>query len=120
MAVTVTSADVARSIRAVVSTDVTVELTDLLEYARIEVVRIAPLAPDVVHDRAAISIVGYIYDRPTAARGVGYANVLRHSGAKVMLLPYRVHRAGPTSRTIKTRGGFSRGFSRGFNMVRDR
>ena len=120
MAVTVTSADVARAIRAVVSTEVTEELTGLLAYARNEVVRIAPLAPDIVHDRAAILTVGYIYDKPTAARGQAYANALRHSGAKIMLLPYRVHRAGPTSRTIKTRGGFSRGFSRGFNMVMDR
>ena len=82
MAVTVTSTDVARAIRAVVSTEVTEELTGLLAYARNEVVRIAPGAPDVVHDRAVILAVGYIYDKPTAARGLAYANALRHSGAK--------------------------------------
>ena len=94
MAVSATVSDVARSIRAVVSTDVTAELTDLLEYASAEVTRIAPNAPDPVHNRAAISIIAYLFDRPTAMRGDGYANVLRNSGAKVMLLPYRVHRGG--------------------------
>ena len=97
MAISVTVSDVARSIRAVVSTDVTAELTDLLAYASVEVTRIAPLAPDVVHNRAAISIVGYIYDRPTAGRGMAYASATRNSGAGSMLLPYRVHRGGTTA-----------------------
>ena len=97
MAVTATVSDVARSLRAVDSTDVTAELTLLLEYASAEVTRIAPLAPDPVHNRAAISIVGYIYDRPTAGREMAYANVIRNSGAGAMLLPYRAHRAGSTA-----------------------
>ena len=97
MAVDVTVADVARSIRAVDSTDVTAELTDLLAYATAEVTRIAPLAPDPVHNRAAVSIVGYLYDRPTAGREMSYANVIRNSGAGAMLLPYRTHRGGSTA-----------------------
>ena len=53
MALTATVADVSRSIRAVDSPDVLAELEDLLAYASAEVTRIAPLAPDVVHNRAA-------------------------------------------------------------------
>ena len=97
MAVTATVEDVARSIRAVVSPDVTAELTSLLDYARVEVTRIAPLAPDQVHNRAVISIVGYSYDRATAGREMAYANVVRNSGAGAMLLPYRTHRGGSTA-----------------------
>ncbi len=97
MTVTATVSDVARSIRAIVSPDVTAELADLLAYASIEVTRIAPNAPDAVHNRAAISICGYVYDRPTAGREMAYANVVRNSGAGAMLLPYRTHRGGSTA-----------------------
>ena len=97
MAVTAAVSDVARSIRAVDSSDVLAELTDLLAYASAEVTRIAPLAPDSVHNRAATSIVSYIYDRPTTGRMTDYANVIRNSGAGAMLLPYRTHRGGSTA-----------------------
>ena len=97
MAVDATVNDVGRSLRAVVSPDVTAELGDLLEYASGEVLRIAPSAPDTVHNRAAIAIVGYLYDRPTAGRDKAYANVVRNSGAGAMLLPYRTHRGGSTA-----------------------
>ena len=102
MAVTATVSDVARSIRAVVSTEVTAELTDLLAYASAEVTRIAPNAPDTVHNRAATSIVSYIYDRPTTGRDMLYANVVRNSGAGAMLLPYRTHRGGNTAQAQAT------------------
>ena len=97
MAITLSVADVARSLRAVDSPDVSAELTELLAYASAEVTRIAPLAPDSVHNRAAISIVGYLYDRPTSGRETAYANVVRNSGAGAMLLPYRSHRGGSTA-----------------------
>ena len=97
MAVTATVSDVARSIRAVDSTDVTAELTALLDYATAEVTRIAPNAPAVVHNRASIAIVGYLYDRPTAGRMMTYSNSIRNSGAGAMLLPYRTHRGGSTA-----------------------
>ena len=97
MAVTATVSDVARSIRAVNSPDVLEELADLLAYASIEVVRIAPNAPDAVHNRAAISVCGYIYDRPTSGNMMAYANSIRNSGAGAMLLPYRTHRGGSTA-----------------------
>ena len=97
MAVTATVSDVSRSIRAVDSPDVTAELTALLDYATAEVTRIAPNAPATAHNRAATSIVSYLYDRPTAGRGMAYANVIRNSGAGAMLLPYRTHRGGSTA-----------------------
>ena len=97
MTVTVTVSDVARSIRAVDSTDVTAELTALLDYATAEVTRIAPNAPAVVQNRAAISVCGYLYDRPTAGRMMTYSNSIRNSGAGAMLLPYRTHRGGSTA-----------------------
>ena len=97
MAVRATVGDVARAIRAVVSPDVTAEFTDLLAYASAEVKRIAPSAGYRVHDRAATAIVGYLYDRSTAGRGMDYANVVRNSGAGAMLLPYRTHRGGSTT-----------------------
>ena len=97
MAVRATVSDVARSIRAVASPDVLAELGDLLEYASAEVKRIAPSAGYKVHNRAAIAIVGYIYDRPTAGREMAYANAVRNSGAGAMLLPYRTHRGGSTT-----------------------
>ena len=96
MAVRATVSDVVRSIRAVASPDVLAELADLLEYASAEVKRIAPGAGYRVHNRAAIAVVGYLYDRPTAGREKAYANVIRNSGAGAMLLPYRVHRGGST------------------------
>ena len=98
MAITVSIAEVARSLRAVSSPDVLAELTALLDYARFEVTRIAPLAPDQVHNRATISIISYLYDRPTSGRMTDYANVMRNSGAGAMLLPYRTHRGGSTSK----------------------
>ena len=120
MAVTVTVDEVARAIRAVDSAEVAAELGALLAFARGEVVRIAPRAPDLVHGRAAILAVGYLYDKPTAARGVGFANVFRNSGAIALLAPYRIHRAGSTAKAIATRGGFSKAFSKAFDVVRDR
>ncbi len=104
MAVGVTVAEVARSIRAADSTEVTAELTALLAYATQEVTRIAPSAPDPAHNRAAIAVIGYIYDRPTAAANMAFANVLRNSGAGAMLLPYRSHRAGATTTTVAVEG----------------
>ena len=97
MAITLSVADVARSLRAVDSPDVLAELADLLAYASAEVTRIAPNAPDTAHNRAATSIVSYLYDRPTAGREMLYSNVIRNSGAGAMLLPYRTHRGGSTA-----------------------
>ena len=101
MAVRATVGDVIRSIRAVDNAEVRAEIEALLVYAGGEVTRIAPGAGYRVHDRAAIAIVGYLYDRPTAGRGLAYSNAIRNSGAGAMLLPYRNHRAGSTSETVE-------------------
>ena len=80
MAVRASVDDVMRSIRAVDNPEVRAEIETLLVYAGGEVTRIAPGAGYRVHDRAATQLVGYLFDRPTAARGVAYANALRNSG----------------------------------------
>ncbi len=110
MAVTLSVADVARSLRAVDSPDVSAELTELLNYARAEVLKVAE-APNEIHDMAAAMLVQYLYDRPEASAGEDYVNSARNSGALAVLLPYRKH--GKPQRVFTGRG-FSDGFSRGF------
>ena len=61
-----------------------------IAYADVEVQRIAPDAPDAVHNMAMVQIVGYLFDQPGAAANAGYANAVRNSGAGRMLLPWRV------------------------------
>lgn len=53
----------------------------------------APNAPNEVQLEAVISIVGYLYDRPSAASGARFANVWRNSGASSMLRPWLKRRA---------------------------
>ena len=111
----VSPAGIAAAIRAVNSPDVSAEVAELQAYARTEVERIAQTAPRAVRDMAVIAIVGYHYDAPTSAADMSYSDVLLYSGAGAMLEPYRLHgKVGP-----RTLGGFSRGFSSGFNVVRD-
>ena len=57
-------------------------------------VKHAPDASDTAMNEAVRRLGGYLFDMPEAARGDGYANALRNSGAMRMLLPYRIHRAG--------------------------
>ena len=45
-------------------------------------------------NEAVILLSGYLFDKPTASQGDGFANAMRNSGAGRVLLPYRVHRAG--------------------------
>ena len=47
--------------------------------------------PQAIVSEACILVAGYLYDRPNAPAGAGYANVLRNSGAGALLLPYRGH-----------------------------
>ena len=56
----------------------------------------APNAPDVIKEEATIRLAAYWFDMPNAPRGTGYAAALRNSGAKSILLPYRVMKAGVT------------------------
>ena len=94
MAVTLTAAALAQALRLGDTPEETAEATRLLQYATEAVTKHAPAAPDAVHDEAAIRLAGYLFDQPTAGRGTGYADALRHSGARAILLPYRFHRAG--------------------------
>ena len=96
MAVTLTAAELAVAIRVGSTAEETAEVTRLRDYATEAVTKYAPDAPDVAHNEAVIRIAGYLFDMPQAARGPGYADILRNSGASALLLPYRVHRAGST------------------------
>ena len=96
MAVTITAAGVSTALRLGSSAEEQAEATRLLQYATTAVQKHAPTAPDEVHNTAAVSLIGYLFDKPAAARGAGYADALRNSGAAAQLLPWRVHRAGTT------------------------
>ena len=74
----------------------------LRDYATTAVLRYAPSAPDVVHDEAAILIAGYLFDKPTAQGGAGFAAAGRNSGAWSALNPYRKHRAGSVAGSVDT------------------
>ena len=74
----------------------------LRDYATTAVLRYAPSAPDIVHDEAAILIAGYLFDKPTAQGGAGFAAAGRNSGAWSALNPYRKHRAGSVAGSVDT------------------
>ena len=76
-------------------TEVTYALTKLLPIAVAIIEKRAPNAPESIKDQAALLIVGYIFDRPTAARE-GYGSILRSSGAGDLLLPWVAIRAKST------------------------
>ncbi len=94
MAVTLTAAALAEAIRVCDTPEETAQVERLLAVATALVVRHAPDAPGDIHGEAAIRVAGYLFDMPQAARGAGYADVLRNCGALALMLPWRVHRAG--------------------------
>ena len=100
MAVTLTAAQLSAALRLSGSDEETAEAVRLLAFATAAVVKHAPAAPDVAHNEAAIRLAGYLFDMPNAARGAGYADSLRNSGAASLLLAYRVHRAGSTAEAV--------------------
>ena len=109
MVVNITSAEVATAIRAGSAATVRARVGQLLAEARYMIERVAPDAPTVMHNRAAVQMVQYDYDRPNASGYTRYANTMRHSGAGTTLLPWRVIRAGsvaladtPTAATPST------------------
>ena len=112
MAVTLTAAALAEAIRVGASPDETAQVERLLAVATALVVRHAPDAPGAIHGEAAIRVAGYLFDMPQAARGAGYADVLRNAGALALLLPWRAHRAGVADEgetTMADRAGVSFG-----------
>ena len=69
-------------------------IADRLRQVAVEVVdKTAPDAPTIIKDEAIIRLCGYWFDQPQAARGTAYASAMRNSGAKAILLPYRVLKA---------------------------
>ena len=94
MAVTITVAELRAALRLNDSAEETAEVTRLLAYATEAIEQHAPTATETAMNEAVRRLGEYLFDMPEAARGDGYANALRYSGAARMLLPYRVHRLG--------------------------
>ena len=94
MAVTITVAELQEALRLGNTAEETAEVTRLHAYASEAVTQHAPEASDTAMNEATRRLSGYLFDMPEAARGDGYANALRNSGAARMLLPYRIHRLG--------------------------
>lgn len=90
----ITTAKLAAALKVGDSARETAEVARLRSYCCAEVERVAPDAPNTAKCEAVIRWAGYLYDRPTAARGASHANALANSGALAILSPYRVHRAG--------------------------
>ena len=101
MAVSVTVTELAGAIRAGSTALETAEITRIREYAIEAIGRHLGAsyddAPETVLNEATIRLTGYIYDKPTSARGAAWANAGRNSGAWSTLLPYVIHRAGGTA-----------------------
>ena len=98
MPVTLLQAGLSDALRLTDSTEEIAEATRLLSYATVAVSRhlsdAYQTAPDEVLNEAVIRLAGYLFDQPNAGRGLMYADALRSSGAAMLLLPYRVIRAG--------------------------
>ena len=73
MAVTISIAELANAMRVGSTTEETQEVTRLLAYATVAVVRHAETAPDEVHNEACIRLCSYYFDMPNAGRGMAYA-----------------------------------------------
>ena len=69
-------------------------LTRLLAVGSSVVVKHAPNAPDSVQNEAVVRMAGYLFDQPAASSRQGYASAFRNSGARALLLPWRVHGLG--------------------------
>ena len=98
MAVTITATELATAIRVGDTPEETAQVDRLLATATALVLRHAPDAPGDIHTEAAVRVAGYLFDMPQAARGAGYGDTLRNSGALALMLPWRVHRAGVIGR----------------------
>ena len=98
MAVTLTAAELATAIRVGDTPEEAAQVDRLLATATALVLRHAPDAPGEIHTEAAVRVAGHLFDMPQAARGAGYADVLRNSGALALMLPWRRHRAGVVDR----------------------
>ena len=98
MAVTLTARRVAEAIRLIADPGADLaepqaaQMDRLLAVATLMVQKYAPLAPDAIHNEAAVRVCGYLYDVPPgSARRM--QSPLWDSGAVAVLGPYRVRRA---------------------------
>ena len=105
MAVTLAIDELRGALRLGDSVEESAELRRLLAFCTLAVEKHAPDAPDLAHNEAAVRLAGYLFDQPTAGRGMAYANALRFSGAQAMLLPWREHRAGNVEGVEDEEGG---------------
>ena len=100
MALSLTQAELSAAIRLGDSAEEVAEATRLLTYVVAAISRhlgdAYEAAPEAVVNEAGIRLAGYLFDQPNAGRGLSFANAGRNSGAWVILLPFRVHRAGST------------------------
>ena len=90
MAVTLTVDQLRDGIRAGDTQQETDILTRLLAVSTALVEKHAPNAPEAVQNEACIRVCGYLFDQPNASARQGYASALRNSGARALLLPWRV------------------------------
>ena len=78
-------------------------LTRLVGVAEAHAGLIVPNAPEAVQDEIIIRMASYLYDQPTAARGLNYANAWGHSGAAALAHRWIVQRvAGETGGAVRT------------------
>ena len=107
MSVTLPQAALSAALRLGDSAEEVAEATRLLAYATTAIERhlgdAYADAPAAVVNEAVVRLAGYLFDMPTASRGMAYSDALRNSGAAAMLLPYRVHRAGSTAEAVAAR-----------------
>ena len=106
MAVTLTVAQLAAALRVGSTTEETAEVTRIRTYAVTAITRHLgdtqyAAAPAEVVNEALVRLSAYLYDRPSATAGAGYAGAMRNSGAGAILLPYRLHRAGSTAEAVE-------------------
>ena len=84
MAVTIDRAGLLNALRLTDSQQITSEINRLLEYATLEINRVAPNAPDAVSNQAAVQLVSFLFENPGAIPG----RALRLSGASGTLAGY--------------------------------
>ena len=104
MPVTLLQTQLSDALRLTDSAEEIAEATRLLSHATAAVARhlgdAYEAAPEAVVNEAAIRLAGYLFDQPNAGRGMMYADALRSSGAAMILLPFRVIRAGSTGDAV--------------------
>ena len=106
MAVTLTQIELSAALRLSDSAEENAQAARLLAYATEAISRHLGSAyattPDAIVNEASIRLCAYLFDQPTASRGMAFANGMRNSGCASMLLAYRIHRAGSVAEEVET------------------